>query len=375
MPKRHVLLGRKGGLMIVAAILLAGMLIPINQAANNYTDGSVLFNDSDEVSEDHDNLFWDNTSKELGIGTSNPLAKLDVRGSATFNEDGGDHDFRIEGTAWSDLFFVDASTNSIGIGTTSPAKELEIESFSPEIAMRSYTTTGLNGFYFYEQAALKSVFQYRCSEASQGNWFVLGGYANDVNVGLLAGGGMSYPDDYRLIVENTGNIIINEGGQDADFRVESTGNANMLFVDANTNRVGIGTNTPLHKLHIHQDSGPSMVRISSNDNMAWITTDAGANMPSGFGMLEVGADKAYVYWEGVNDYLSLWESGNNTLVCKDGKVGIGTTSPSSTLHVNDVMRLEPRSTAPSSPDEGDIYFDSTIGKLMCHDGTTWQACW
>ncbi len=56
-------------------------------------------------------------------------------------------------------------------------------------------------------------------------------------------------------------------------------------------------------------------------------------------------------------------------------VGIGTTSPQRSLHVSDVMRLEPRATAPSSPSEGDIYMNNTTHKLMVYDGTTWQACW
>jgi hypothetical protein len=58
-----------------------------------------------------------------------------------------------------------------------------------------------------------------------------------------------------------------------------------------------------------------------------------------------------------------------------GNVGIGTTSPARALHVSDVMRLQPRSTAPSSPAEGDIYMDSSSHKLMVYDGTAWQACW
>lgn len=56
-------------------------------------------------------------------------------------------------------------------------------------------------------------------------------------------------------------------------------------------------------------------------------------------------------------------------------VGVGTSVPETTLHVDGVMRLEPRSTAPTSPARGDMYFDSTINKLRVYDGTTWQNCW
>ena len=57
-----------------------------------------------------------------------------------------------------------------------------------------------------------------------------------------------------------------------------------------------------------------------------------------------------------------------------GNVGVGIV-PQQKLHINDVMRLEPRATAPTSPAEGDVYMDSTMHKLMVFDGTTWQACW
>jgi hypothetical protein len=46
------------------------------------------------------------------------------------------------------------------------------------------------------------------------------------------------------------SAVFNENGADADFRVESDGNANMLFVDGGENRVGIGTNTPASTLHV-----------------------------------------------------------------------------------------------------------------------------
>lgn len=58
-----------------------------------------------------------------------------------------------------------------------------------------------------------------------------------------------------------------------------------------------------------------------------------------------------------------------------GNVGVGNIDPQRALHINDVMRLEPRNTAPSSPSKGDIYFDNTLNKLRVYDGTTWQNCW
>ena len=61
-----------------------------------------------------------NTSGQLGIGTDSPGATLDVRGGAVFNEAGAAVDFRIEGDANQNLFFVDGSADAIGMGTATP---------------------------------------------------------------------------------------------------------------------------------------------------------------------------------------------------------------------------------------------------------------
>jgi len=46
----------------------------------DFTKGSVLFAGPTKIKEDNANLFWDNTSKFLGIGTSTPITNLDVTG-------------------------------------------------------------------------------------------------------------------------------------------------------------------------------------------------------------------------------------------------------------------------------------------------------
>jgi hypothetical protein len=77
--------------------------------------------------------------------------------------------------------------------------------------------------------------------------------------------------------------VFNEGSSDYDFRVESNGNQNMLFVDGGTNNVGIGTGTPANitsgvVLHVYgglhgfvyadgtQDSG---FKILNSGTMQW----------------------------------------------------------------------------------------------------------
>lgn len=56
-------------------------------------------------------------------------------------------------------------------------------------------------------------------------------------------------------------------------------------------------------------------------------------------------------------------------------VGVGNTSPQRSLHITDLMRIEPRATAPSTPVAalGDIYVDSDNGSLCFFDGAIWTA--
>lgn len=63
-------------------------------------------------------------------------------------------------------------------------------------------------------------------------------------------------------------------------------------------------------------------------------------------------------------------------VCNNvGNLGINVCVPQRSLHVKDVIRLEPRAFSPANPAKGDLYFDGTLNKLRCYDGTTWRDCW
>lgn len=64
--------------------------------------------------------------------------------------------------------------------------------------------------------------------------------------GLTVNGNQSITGDYTITGDLTvnGGAVFNEASADEDFRVESNGNANMLFVDGGTDKVGIGTGTP-----------------------------------------------------------------------------------------------------------------------------------
>jgi len=71
------------------------------------------------------------------------------------------------------------------------------------------------------------------------------------------------------VVTANGGAVFNEGSADVDFRVESNGNANMLFVDGGNNRVGIGTSTVDQPLHVEGSvSGDDLAVKIENTNTA-----------------------------------------------------------------------------------------------------------
>jgi hypothetical protein len=63
------------------------------------------------------------------------------------------------------------------------------------------------------------------------------------------------------VLANSTETVINQDSADLDFRVESNGNANMLFVDAGNDRLGVGTASPGTDVHIYSaaDNAPHLL--------------------------------------------------------------------------------------------------------------------
>lgn len=61
--------------------------------------------------------------------------------------------------------------------------------------------------------------------------------------------GLTYNKTTDVLTVN-GGTVINESGADSDTRIEGDTDANTLYLDASTNRVGLGTATPAEKLNV-----------------------------------------------------------------------------------------------------------------------------
>jgi hypothetical protein len=64
----------------------------------------------------------------------------------------------------------------------------------------------------------------------------------------------------------TSEVVFNDGGENYDFRIEGDTEANLFFVDASTDRVGLGTSSPQELLDI--DSG--RIKLTNNSITGYI---------------------------------------------------------------------------------------------------------
>jgi hypothetical protein len=92
---------------------------------------------------------------------------------------------------------------------------------------------GYNESWFYQEPSGISLgYQY--------SQLVIEDAAGQTLIGFRTG---SNGNDYIFLITGS-NVVINESGENVDFRIEGDTNTNLLFTDASTNRVGIGKNTP-----------------------------------------------------------------------------------------------------------------------------------
>ena len=153
-------------------------------------------------------------------------------------------------------------------------------------------------------------------------------FASDLNTGFFrpAADQLAIATNGVERVEfGTSEVVFNDGGADVDFRVEGDTNANLFFVDAGNDRVGIGTSSPKELI----DSRGSLV--ISGDN---------ATSTNAFGTAEglllstgTGVGRITAISNGNNNVdLSLRALNAGTAtegirIKNDGKVGIGTATP------------------------------------------------
>ena len=226
--------------------------------------------------------------------------KIQVNGSATITTD--------DNTTQLSLISTDDDAN------VGPALELYRNSASPANSdlLGTVYFFGEDGAGNKEQyARIESVAGVKGSGSEEG---VLNFYTN--NAGTLTNNRLAITGSETVLNESSGNF---------DFRVESNGNANMLFVDAGNDRVGIGTDSP---------DTPLTVRSTATAQIHLLDGSDATNLGLSLGFDDAGNTTSFIssiYNNDANRF-DIRMKGNDTSDAKltvlgSGNVGIGTANP------------------------------------------------
>jgi hypothetical protein len=146
----------------------------------------------------------------------------------------------------------------------------------------------------------------------------------DIDSGTIDGtaiGGSTPAAGSFTTLNTSGAVVFNDAGADVDFRVEGDTDANLLFVDASADKIGIGTSSPAQKLDIQGNGNQTMLITRSDPSVA-----GGVEITSGSSANQIGnpTSKPLLFITNATERMRIDSSGN---------VGIGTSDPTSRLQV------------------------------------------
>jgi hypothetical protein len=371
---------------------------------------------------------------DVGIGTTSPAAKLDVLGTLNVGADAAGHDVSLYGGYSGGRVFWDADLAALRAGYDNfgywiTPDSVGMQSFAVGSDVKAI---GSSAVAFGNISAARGNSSLAVGEAvtangdysaAIGGWcramgsysLAMGENAEAGDVGACAIGSYVTADGSyahaigRYVKTNVASaFVIGKGTGYGSELTNSTTNSLMvgfnsdiptLFVGSSggsgtTGKVGVGTSSPDSEAKLH-------VR-GSTDNFG-ILIDSEGTSGSEIGLHTANTEYSSLakncFYFGTNWYrynnsrgayvneitpdghvrFKVAGSGVGAITWatalafrSDGNVGIGTTNPARPLHVSDVMRLQPRASAPGSPVEGDLYVNSSDHHIYCFLNGVWK---
>ncbi len=321
----------------------------------------------------------------LGIGTSSPIARLDVVGALS----GTSPLFQVSSLgasfATTTRLIVDSSGN-VGIGTTSPGFRLQVQGASGDQARIGDITFGST------ESGSNSILSGNTTVGSNGNLFV----GTNVSTGILLfstgsnvervritaagllGIGTTTPNSLLNIAANSGpQFLLTEPGAGVDLKhfYASTTAGDLTFGTlndslttlterfriTNAGNVGIGINSPFSRLEVHAGDALSgannMIRVKNQSTSAGQAAGIGFSIEgnaSSAGNITAKILGIRSGGNGIGDLAFYTNSsgaspGDSSTekmrILSTGLVGIGTTTPATTLTVVGTTTIGSLSTA------------------------------
>ena len=359
---------------------------------------------------DEQTLFLNTSADTVGIGTNAPGAKLDVRGSALFNEAGADADFRIEGDSQTHLFFLDASTDRIGINSATPGVQFDVVGATTITGATIHTgTTQLTGAVtvgvddtgydvklFGDTASRYWLWDTSADGVVQRGTLTVG--VNDTGhdvkfFGATAGAYWLWDESADGVVQiGTLTVGVDDAGHDVIF-YGATASSNMtwdeseddlvlndarLFLDQDDNVTSLEIDSEATSSHcININSAGTTGRalyiesnaLTTGDLMKLYMNSSDTGSRSLLNLVQdnssaSGTTVLRVQSDGTGDIVNLFDGGTEVFTVLDGgKVGIGTASPDVIFHVFS-------SSASIGPYIESTYGDASLKLIAKNDGTS-----
>jgi hypothetical protein len=164
------------------------------------------------------------------------------------------NDFRVESSGNANMLFVDGGENAVGIGTIPPAWRAGLADVGFNVGVNAalYDQTGggvflVNNWYRADDNTLT----YRNTNEAQYMSMEAGEFSFANAASGSAGAAITFTERMKIdasggLITNPaagGHAVFNEGGVDADFRVESDTNTHAIYVDAGNNSVTLGSSS------------------------------------------------------------------------------------------------------------------------------------
>ena len=173
----------------------------------------------------------------------------------------------------------------------------------------------------------------------QGPIQVPAGSAASASVTTAAGPdtGLYFPSSSSIAITTAGTekvsvgtgLVINDGGADFDTRIEGDTDANLFFVDASADRVGVGLNDPSVTFNVgHASHGIGMAYMGASalPDIAGVFTDSSSGQ-TGFGSLLIKARTDFAPFYGISFYTASTANTPTERMRLDaaGNLGLGVT--------------------------------------------------